>query len=127
MLFAPLEDLQMKRSSISPTSGPLVPTTHTSPTGYRVAKAALGPVVRTLYRIDVDGLDRVPTDGPVILAANHRSFMDSIFLAVASPRPIAFVAKGEYFQRRFSRWIFTSTGQIALDRGSPASARRAMK
>jgi 1-acyl-sn-glycerol-3-phosphate acyltransferase len=62
----------------------------------------------------------------VILAANHRSFMDSIFLALASPGPVAFVAKAEYFDRRMTRWLFNATGQIPLRRGSPAGARQAL-
>ena len=63
------------------------------PVAYRMAKAALNRPLRLAYRVDVQGLDNVPTDEGVILAANHRSFMDSIFLALASPDPVAFVAK----------------------------------
>jgi 1-acyl-sn-glycerol-3-phosphate acyltransferase len=63
----------------------------------------------------------------VILAANHRSFMDSVFLALASPRPIAFMAKAEYFDRRSTAWIFRHTGQIPLRRDSVAGARVAMR
>jgi len=62
----------------------------------------------------------------MILAANHRSFMDSIFLALTSPRPIAFLAKAEYFDARLTRWLFAGTGQIPVRRGSPAGARSAL-
>jgi 1-acyl-sn-glycerol-3-phosphate acyltransferase len=96
------------------------------PFGYRLAKAVLGGPLRLLYPVRVQGLDNLPGDGPVILAANHLSFMDSIFLALISPRPVAFIAKAEYFERRLTRWMFRGTGQIPLRRGSPASARRAM-
>jgi 1-acyl-sn-glycerol-3-phosphate acyltransferase len=96
------------------------------PVTYRMAKAALGPALRLAYQVDVEGLENVPTDQGVILAANHRSFMDSIFLALASPEPVAFVAKAEYFDRPVTRWIFRSTGQIPLRRGSPAAAREAI-
>jgi 1-acyl-sn-glycerol-3-phosphate acyltransferase len=81
---------------------------------------------RWLYPVDVEGLDNVPEAGPVILAANHRSFMDSLFLVSSLPRPIAFVAKAEYFDRRITRWIFRGTGQIPVRRGSPAGARQAL-
>ena len=93
---------------------------------YRMSKAALNRPLRLLYRLEVDGLDHVPDQGPVILVANHRSFMDSIFLALTSPRPIAFLAKAEYFDQRFTRWVFRGTGQIPLRRGSPTSARDAL-
>jgi 1-acyl-sn-glycerol-3-phosphate acyltransferase len=116
----------MDRLSISPTSGPVIPTSRRGSLGYRVMKMTLGRAVRVVFRVKVDGLEQVPDQGPVILAANHLSFMDSIFLAVTSPRPIAFMAKAEYFNQRFTRWLFTATGQIPLRRGSPASARRAL-
>lgn len=116
----------MNRPSISPTSGPVLPTLRAGPVAYRLIRAVLGRAVRLMYRVEVDGLDRVPEDGPVILAANHLSFMDSIFLVVTNRRPIAFVAKAEYFEHRGRRALFSATGQIPLQRGSPAGARRTM-
>jgi 1-acyl-sn-glycerol-3-phosphate acyltransferase len=97
----------------------------TGPVGYRVARALLSRPLRRAYDIEVGGAGRLP-DGPAILAANHRSFMDSVFLAVAADRPVAFMAKAEYFDRRRTAWIFRSTGQIPLRRGSPSGARRAL-
>ena len=96
------------------------------PVGYRIAKAALNKPLQVAYDVDVEGLENVPREEGVILAANHRSFMDSIFLALASPEPVAFVAKAEYFDNPVTRWLFTSTGQIPLRRGSPAGARHAL-
>ena len=93
---------------------------------YRAAKAVLGRPLRWLYTIDVDGLDHLPAEGPAVVAANHASFMDSIFLVLSCPRPITFIAKAEYFDHRMTRWIFRGTGQIPLRRGSPTSARGAM-
>jgi 1-acyl-sn-glycerol-3-phosphate acyltransferase len=52
--------------------------------------------------------------------------MDSVFLALVVDRPVSFLAKAEYFDRRATAWIFRSTGQIPLRRGSPAGARRAL-
>src|SRR6266550_4863381 len=97
-----------------------------APTAYRIAKAALNRPLRLAYRVEVQGLDNVPSDEAVILAANHRSFMDSIFLALASPDPVAFVAKAEYFDHPVTRRLFSSTGQIPLRRGSPVGARDAL-
>jgi len=96
------------------------------PVGYRVARAALNRPLKAAYDVDVEGVENVPAGEGVILAANHRSFMDSIFLALASPEPVAFVAKAEYFENRMTRWLFRATGQIPLKRGSPAGAREAL-
>src|SRR5437764_13124690 len=93
---------------------------------YRAAKSILNRPLRRAYDVDVQGLDNVPDGEGVILAANHRSFMDSIFLALASPDPVAFVAKAEYFDHPVTRRLFSSTGQIPLRRGSPAGARQAL-
>jgi 1-acyl-sn-glycerol-3-phosphate acyltransferase len=82
--------------------------------------------LRSAYDIDVDGAGWLP-DGPAILAANHRSFMDSVFLALVVDRPVSFLAKAEYFDRRRTAWMFRATGQIPLRRGSPAGARRALE
>ena len=95
------------------------------PVGYRLAKALLSRPLRRAYDIEVEGDARLP-DGPVVLAANHRSFMDSIFLALVVNRPVSFLAKAEYFARRRTAWIFRSTGQIPLWRGDPGGARRAI-
>ena len=96
------------------------------PIGYRLAKAVLGRPLRWAYDIRVEGADHLPP-GPAILAPNHRSFMDSIFLAVAMDRPVTFLAKAEYFDRRRTAWMFRSTGQIPLRRGSPSGARQALQ
>lgn len=96
-----------------------------SPAGYRLAKALLNRPLRRAYDIEVEGDAHLP-DGPVVLAANHRSFMDSIFLALVVDRTVSFLAKAEYFDRRRTAWIFRSTGQIPLRRGDPAGARRAI-
>lgn len=93
--------------------------------GYRVTKSLLSGPMHHAYDIDVDGLDRVPA-GAAILAANHRSFMDSLFLGLVMDRPVSFLAKAEYFEHRSTAWFFRSTGQIPLRRGSPAGARRAL-
>jgi 1-acyl-sn-glycerol-3-phosphate acyltransferase len=94
------------------------------PVGYRLAKALLGRLLRRAYNVEVEGDANLP-EGPVVLAANHRSFMDSIFLALVVDRPVSFLAKAEYFDRRRMAWLFRSTGQIPLRRGNPAGARRA--
>jgi Acyltransferase len=96
------------------------------PVGYRLAKALLSRPLRRLYRIEVDGDSRLP-DGPAIVTANHRSFMDSIFLAHVIDRPVSFLAKAEYFDRRRTAWIpldWTDPTTARQPIGSPPSPRR---
>jgi 1-acyl-sn-glycerol-3-phosphate acyltransferase len=66
-------------------------------------------------------MENIPTSGPVILASNHLSFSDSIFLPLQSRRPVVFLAKSEYFTGRgfkgaLTRWFFKATGQLPIDR-----------
>ena len=87
----------------------------------------IGPLLRVLFRPWIRGVDNVPASGAAILASNHLSFSDSIFLPLMLRRPVTFLAKSEYFTGKgfkgaLSRWFFTSTGQSPIDRsGGKAS------
>ena len=87
----------------------------------------LGPLLRVLFRPWVRGMENIPATGPVILASNHLSFSDSIFLPLQARRPVVFLAKSEYFTGKgikgaLTRWFFKSTGQLPIDRsGGKAS------
>lgn len=92
---------------------------------------ALGPLLKLLFRPHVEGLGHVPDSGPAILAANHLSFVDSIFLPLVLPRRITFVAKAEYFTGkgltgRLMKMFFAGTGTIPLDRSGGEAARAAL-
>jgi 1-acyl-sn-glycerol-3-phosphate acyltransferase len=87
----------------------------------------LGPLLRVLFRPWVRGIENIPGSGAAILASNHLSFSDSIFLPLMSRRPVVFLAKSEYFTGKglkgaLTRWFFKSTGQLPIDRsGGKAS------
>jgi len=87
----------------------------------------LGPLLRVLFRPWIRGVENVPASGAAILASNHLSFSDSIFLPLMLRRPVTFLAKSEYFTGKglkgaLSRWFFTATGQLPIDRsGGKAS------
>jgi len=88
-----------------------------------VVKGALTPPLRLGIRLHVDGRARLPRHGPAILAANHRSFLDSILLPLVVPRRITFVAKADYFDNPKTAWFFRGVGQIPIRReGGSASA-----
>jgi 1-acyl-sn-glycerol-3-phosphate acyltransferase len=88
----------------------------------------LGPVLKLLFRPWVKGLDNVPAAGAAILASNHLSFSDSIFMPLMVPRPVVFLAKSEYFtgkgiKGRLTAAFFRLTNQLPMDRsGGAASA-----
>ena len=77
-------------------------------------------------RVRVEGRDNVPRHGPVILAANHRSFLDSIFIPLAVPRRVTFVAKAEYFDDPKTAWFFRGCGQIPIRREGGSASERAL-
>jgi len=75
------------------------------------------PVVDVLWTINREGFDRLPTDGPAILAPNHISFLDSAFLMFSVPRNISFVGKAEYMDSWKTKYLFPALGMIPIDRG----------
>jgi 1-acyl-sn-glycerol-3-phosphate acyltransferase len=86
-----------------------------------------GPLLKGIFRPWVIGLENVPAHGAVILASNHLSFIDSVFLPLVVDRHVSFLAKSDYFTRKgFKGWATKSfmiaTGQIPIDRsGGKAS------
>ncbi|MDT5258179.1 MAG: 1-acyl-sn-glycerol-3-phosphate acyltransferase [Mycobacterium sp.] len=91
----------------------------------------LGPLLSLLGRPKVEGLEHVPSSGPVILASNHLAVMDSFFLPLVVRRRITFLAKSEYFTGTglkgwFSRWFFTAAGQVPIDRSDADAAQAAL-
>ena len=82
---------------------------------------AIGPAIEVAFHPWVEGLENIPESGPAILASNHLSFSDSIFLPVAVPRKITFMAKSEYFEGTGIRGKVTAAfirgaGQVPVDR-----------
>ena len=80
------------------------------------ARRVVSPVGRRLWSIDVQGLDRLPADGPAILCPNHISFLDSAFLMMVAPRNISFVGKAEYMDSWKTKFLFPMLGMIPIDR-----------
>jgi 1-acyl-sn-glycerol-3-phosphate acyltransferase len=88
----------------------------------------IGPILRVLGRPSVVGADNIPKTGPVIIAGNHLTVVDSFFLVLLVRRRVTFIAKSEYFTGRgikgaALRWFYSATGQVPVDRrGADASA-----
>ena len=87
----------------------------------------IGPLLTTVFRPWVKGLENVPRTGPLIVVCNHLSFVDSVFLPLMIDRQMAFLAKSDYFTGKgikgwFIRFFMTSAGQLPIDRsGGKAS------
>lgn len=93
---------------------------------YWVVKGVLTPILRVCFRVKVEGRENIPARGPVILASNHRSFLDSIFLPLVLRRRVTFVAKAEYFDNPKSAWFFRGVGQIPIRREGGSASERAL-
>lgn len=91
----------------------------------------LGPLLKLLFRPWVRGMENIPNSGAAILASNHLSFSDSIFLPLQSRRPLVFLAKSEYFTGKgvkgaLTRWFFKGTGQLPIDRSGGKASEAAL-
>jgi 1-acyl-sn-glycerol-3-phosphate acyltransferase len=93
---------------------------------YRATKIISVPAVRLLWRATIEGRDHVPARGPAILASNHLSVLDSLFLPALLHRQVRFVAKNEYFtgNRLTAMWM-RKAGTMPIERDN-ASAAQAM-
>ncbi|GAA1468502.1 lysophospholipid acyltransferase family protein [Microbacterium thalassium] len=98
---------------------------------YALGRVVITPLARLVYRPHIEGRANVPKSGPVIFASNHLSFIDSIAIPVAAPRPVHFLAKASYFEGPgFSGWaqreFFTAIGAIPVQRGAGQAALDAL-
>lgn len=92
----------------------------------------LGPILLALFRPWAVGLERIPANGPVVLASNHLSFIDSIFLPLLVSRRVVFLAKSEYFTGRgikgwLSRTFFKAAGQLPIDRSGGKASEASLR
>jgi 1-acyl-sn-glycerol-3-phosphate acyltransferase len=87
---------------------------------YWIVRAAMVPFFRIYFRMVRIGREHIPAEGPVIIAANHRSFLDPFVIATMAPwrRPMYYVAKKELFQKRWMAWILNALGAFPVDRGA---------
>jgi len=95
---------------------------------YRASRLIAGPALRALARPEVTGMENIPESGPAILASNHLSIVDSIFLPLMVPRPVTFAAKSEYFtgtglrDKAIAAYL-RATNQLSTDRAGPRAAQ----
>ncbi len=93
---------------------------------YWIVKAIAKPLMHLMVRVKIEGRENLPKQGPVILAANHRSFLDSMFIPMVVGRRVTFVAKAEYFDDKKTAWFFRGLGQIPIRREGGSASQGAL-
>src|SRR3954462_7278859 len=81
------------------------------------ARAVTGIALQFYFSLERTGRKNIPKKGPVILAANHRSFLDPFVVGCLTRRPVYFVAKKELFERRWLAWLLNRLGAFPVKRG----------
>jgi glycerol-3-phosphate dehydrogenase (NAD(P)+) len=89
-----------------------------NPFVYWIVRALFQPFFHIYFRMSRIGREHIPVDGPVIFAANHRSFLDPFVIACMSRRPLYYVAKKELFRHPLTAWFLNSLGAFPIDRGN---------
>ncbi|MGN8027282.1 lysophospholipid acyltransferase family protein [Microbacterium sp. 22242] len=104
---------------------------HRAGATYLLGRLILAPLARLVYRPRVEGRANVPKTGPIIVASNHLSFIDSIAIPVAAPRRVHFLAKSSYFEGtgfkgRLVASFMRAVGAIPVRRGAGQAALDAL-
>jgi 1-acyl-sn-glycerol-3-phosphate acyltransferase len=89
-----------------------------NPLVYWLVRAILQPFFHLYFRLSRIGREHIPAEGGVILAANHRSFLDPFVIGMMVRRPCYFVAKKELFRNPIAAWVLNALGAFPIDRGN---------
>ena len=88
-----------------------------NPFVYWLTRVVLQPAIHLWFRLSRTGHEHIPRRGGVLLAANHRSFLDPFVIGCCVRRPIYFVAKRELFDNRLIGWYLNCLGAFPIRRG----------
>jgi glycerol-3-phosphate dehydrogenase (NAD(P)+) len=83
-----------------------------------LVRGILQPFFHIYLRMSRIGREHIPAEGPVILASNHRSFLDPFMIGTMVRRPIYYVAKKEIFFHPVVTWLLSALGAFPVDRGA---------
>jgi 1-acyl-sn-glycerol-3-phosphate acyltransferase len=89
-----------------------------NPLMYWTLRAILVPFFLVYFRLARIGREQLPRTGPVLLAANHRSFLDPFVIGALTRRPVYYMAKRELFEKRWQAWVLNCLGAFPVDRGA---------
>jgi 1-acyl-sn-glycerol-3-phosphate acyltransferase len=99
---------------------------------YQLSRVVAGPLLHAFGRPRATGLENIPASGPALLASNHLSIVDSVYLPLMVSRPVVFPAKAEYFSakgpigRAWAAYL-RSTNQLMIDRDDSKSAQATLE
>ena len=83
---------------------------------YSILKYIIAPLIKLIWIKQVEGLEHIPKQGPVIIASNHESYFDFLCFWAISPRKIQYLAAEKFYDSKFWKPIMIATGQIKVDR-----------
>jgi 1-acyl-sn-glycerol-3-phosphate acyltransferase len=83
---------------------------------YVFLRYLIAPIIRRVWVHSVEGLENIPTRGPIIIASNHESYLDFLCFWAISPRKVQYLAAEVFYKSKFWRPIMIATGQIKVDR-----------
>jgi 1-acyl-sn-glycerol-3-phosphate acyltransferase len=89
-----------------------------NPVIYRIVRALFLPFFLVYFRLQRIGREHLPSSGPLLLASNHRSFLDPFVIGSLVRRPVYYMAKRELFEKRWQAWILNALGAFPVDRGA---------
>ncbi len=89
-----------------------------NPVLYWTLRAVLVPFFLVYFRLQRIGHEHLPRSGPLLLAANHRSFLDPFVIGTLVRRPVYYMAKRELFEKRWQAWVLNALGAFPVDRGA---------
>ena len=92
----------------------------------------VGPILRTAFRPWVTGHEHIPKTGGVILASNHLSFIDSVFLPLLIDRQVSFLAKSDYYTGTgikgwLTKTFLKSAGMLPIDRSGGKASEASLR
>src|SRR5271154_3727526 len=89
-----------------------------NPVFYWALRAVLVPFFLVYFRMRRVGREHLPRSGPLLLASNHRSFLDPFVIGTLVRRPVYYMAKRELFEKRWQAWVLNALGAFPVDRGT---------
>jgi len=89
-----------------------------NPVVYWIVRAIFVPFFLVYFRMQRVGREHLPRSGPLLLASNHRSFLDPFVIGTLVRRPVYYMAKRELFEKRWQAWVLNALGAFPVDRGA---------
>jgi 1-acyl-sn-glycerol-3-phosphate acyltransferase len=89
-----------------------------NPIFYWFVRALFVPFFLVYFRMQRVGREHLPRSGPLLLASNHRSFLDPFVIGTLVRRPVYYMAKRELFEKRWQAWALNALGAFPVDRGA---------